>query len=124
VTQGQAAHHEIACIRIYRLFLLDPAAHIFDEFDIKSSGEAAGDFVLHLREVGAIGVNAIGPDMCAAFGVDQLRVHSNLVAGPPDATFEYIADAELTADLLRVDRLSFISKSSIPSDDKTAGDPG
>jgi hypothetical protein len=32
-----------------------------------------------LHEVGAIRVDAVGPNMCAVFGVDQLRIHAHPV---------------------------------------------
>ena len=87
ITPRPAAHYEIPRIRVYRLLLLDPAAHVLDEFEVYSPGKTAGDFVLRFRKIGAIGVEPVRPKMRPAFSVDQLRVHSNLVAGPPDATF-------------------------------------
>jgi hypothetical protein len=67
---GPPTHDEIARIGIDRPFLLDPAAQILDEFKIKSPGEAAGDLVLRCREVGAIGVEPVGPQLHPAFGID------------------------------------------------------
>ena len=43
--------------------------------------------------------------MRIALGVDQLGVDPDLVAGSLDAAFEQVANAELAANLLRVDRL-------------------
>src|SRR5438270_13019470 len=94
VKPGPATHDEIACIRIDRLLLLDPAVRIFDEFNVQCAREAAGDLALRFREVRTIGIELVGPEMRAAFGVDQLRVHANLIAGPPYAALKGIADAE------------------------------
>ena len=59
--------------------------------------------------------------MRAVFGVDQLRVHPNLIASAPHAPFEDIADAELTADLSRVDGFALVGKCRIPGDHKAPG---
>ncbi len=91
------------------------------EFDTERSGKAVGDFVLRYREVGSIGIKPLGPKVRAVFGVDELRVYPNLIAGAPHAPFEHITDAELTADLLRVERFAFIGKSGIAGDHKAAG---
>jgi hypothetical protein len=55
-------------------------------------------------------------------GVDQLRVHADPVARPPDAAFKHIAYAQLAADLLRVDGLVPVGKRGIARDDKHASD--
>ena len=67
---GPPTHDEIARIGIDRPFLLDPAAQILDEFEIERPGETAGDLVLGCREVGAIGVEPVGPQLHPAFGID------------------------------------------------------
>ena len=123
VPPGPAAHNEIARVGIDRVFVLDPAAGIAEELNIRASSQAAGDLVLRFREVRAIGVEPVGPEMRAGFGIDQLRVHPNLVTGPPHAAFEDIANAELAADLLYVDRLALVGKSGVAGDHEAAGDP-
>ena len=123
IRQGPAAHDEIARIGIDRLFLLDPAARVPHEFDVERSGEAAGDLVLRFRKVGPIGIKPVGSKVRAVFGVDQLRVHPNLITSAPHAPFEDIADAELAADLSRVDGFALVGKSGIAGDYEAACDP-
>ena len=48
-------------------------------------------------------MEALGPPMCIALGIDELSVDTNLVARSPDAAFEHIANAEILADLPSVD---------------------
>ena len=73
---------------------------------IQGPCEAAGDLALRFREVRTIGVEPVGPEMRAAFGIDQLRVHPNLITSSPYAAFEDVVNTELAADLLHVDRLA------------------
>jgi len=40
--------------------------------------------------------------MGTAGGIDQLRVHADLVAHPPDTAFDNVANTELTTDPLYV----------------------
>src|SRR6516162_762325 len=102
-------------------FLLDPAAHYLHDLEIEGPREAAGDLVLSFREVGAIGIEAVRPKMCTAFGVDQLDVYAYLVTGSPYAALEHVTDAELAANLFHVDRFAPVRKCSIPSDHEAAG---
>jgi hypothetical protein len=44
------------------------------------------------------------PEMRVGLGIDQLDIDANLVARPLDASLQYMAYAELAADLLGVDR--------------------
>jgi hypothetical protein len=47
-------------------------------------------------------------------GIDQLDADADLVTRAPDAPFEQVADAQLSADLLCVDRLVPIGERGIP----------
>jgi len=118
-----AAHDEIPRVGIGHLFLLDAAANIPNELEIESLSEAACDLALRFGEVSALGLESIGPNMRTAFRVDQLNIHPNLIAGPPDAALEDIAGAEVSADLLHVGRLAFISEGPIAGDHEAPGNP-
>src|SRR5262249_8238756 len=120
---GQPTHNEIACIRVNRFFLLDAAAHIPDEFDIQRPGKMVSDFVLRLRKVCPIGVKPVGPEMRAGFGVNELDIYPDVVAGPADAAFEYIANAKLSADLLCIYRFALVGEGRVAGDHETTGDP-
>jgi len=52
-------------------------ADIPDEFEVERPGEAVGDLALGLSEVWATCLEAIGPNMRAAFGLDQLYINLN-----------------------------------------------
>src|SRR5262249_31763354 len=93
VPPNPAAHDRIARIRIDRLFLLDPAARGFYEFSFERPGETAGDLAVGPREIRAINVKPVRPNVCTGFGIDQLHIHLDLVARPPHASFEDIAHA-------------------------------
>jgi len=76
--------------------------HRLREFEIEGASKAPSDLALRFREVGVIGLEAICPKVGTGLGVDQLHVHPNLVAGPPNAALKDIANAERTTDLPHV----------------------
>ena len=76
---------------------------------------------LRFREIGAIGVEPVCPDVCARFRVDQLHIHADLVAAAPHAALEHIADAELATDLLRIDRFALVGEGGVARDHEAAG---
>jgi hypothetical protein len=121
VIPGPAAHDEISRIRISGTILLDAAAEISDEFEVERLRQAAGDLALCVGEVSAVGLKPVGPNMRAAFRVDQLDVHPNMIAASPYAAFQHIADAEFAADLLHVDRFTLIGKGGAAGDHKASG---
>ena len=84
-------HDKIARIGIALLLLRDATAYLLHELDVDGPSKAAGDLVLRLSEVGAVRLEAVGPDMRGAFRIDELDIHLNLVTGSPHATFDDIA---------------------------------
>ena len=62
--------------------------------------------------------------MSSAFGVYQLDIYFDLIASPPHAAFEDIANAELAADLLCVDGLTLLGKRRVVRDHEASRDPG
>jgi len=63
-----------------------------------------GDLVLHCKDVGEIAVVALGPDMVADLGLDQLRSDADPIAGFTQAAFEHISHTQLASDLFHIDR--------------------
>jgi hypothetical protein len=98
-----------------------PAALRRDQLDVDLMGQAGGDLVLHVEEIGPPLVEALGPKMRAAFGVDELRVESSPLTGSLHAAFEDVSHAELAADLAGVDRFALIGESGAPRDRPNAG---
>ena len=67
--------------------------------------ESRDDFILHVEQVGDRLVKALGPQVLAGFGVDQLHVHPKPVAAALHRAFEHVADVQFAPDLFHVDRL-------------------
>src|SRR6516165_4557976 len=68
------------------------------------------NLVLHREDIGEIAVVALGPDMLAGLGLDQLRGDPDTIAGFAQAACEHITHAQLAADLFHVDRSAFVSE--------------
>ena len=86
--------------------------------------EPAGDLVLHSEQIGGVAVEPLRPEMGVGCRIDQLSADPDLAAGPPDAAFEYIAHAELAADLLCVDRLALVGERGVALNHQAALDAG
>ena len=84
-------------------------------------GEAGDDLVLHVEEIGDGLVEALGPEVRAGLGVDQLHVDAHAVSAALHAAFEHIAHVELAADLLQVDGLALVGEGGVAADDEGAG---
>ena len=54
--------------------------------------------------------------MAARFGIDELRVDSDPIAGALHAAFEGVADTEFTSDLPDIDRLALVGERRITGD--------
>ena len=72
--------------------------------------------VLQLEDVLQFAVHAVGPESGAGLGVDQLPGDAQPVAGLAHASFKHVADAELAADLLHVDRAALVGEAGIAGD--------
>ena len=60
--------------------------------------------------------------MGSGFGIDQLDVDPDLIAGSLDAPFQDIAHPQVAPDPLRVDRLALVSERGVARDDQAALD--
>jgi len=83
-----------------------------------SDRHSLGDLVLQREDVGKIAVVALGPDVLAALGLDQLRGDADAIAGFAQAAFEHIAHTELASDLLHIDRAALVAEGRIARDDE------
>jgi len=84
----------------------------------EKAGDADRDFVLDLEHVFEQVVEADGPKMRSARGIDQLCGDAHPPASFPNRAFEHVANAKLAADLLHVDGLALVGKTRIAGDDK------
>src|SRR5262245_28048118 len=58
-----------------------------------------GNLVLNSEDVLQLAVVTLGPKVSAGQGIDELGGDADAIAGPTDAAFENVANAELAADL-------------------------
>jgi hypothetical protein len=100
-----------------------PGGFRFDQLEVEGNCDPARDLVLQDEQIADVAVEPLGPQMRAAFGIDQLSVDAHLAARAPDAPFQHIADAELAADLPRLDRFALVGKGGAASDHEASRDP-
>ena len=74
------------------------------EFMPEPVGEPGYDLILHVEKVGDRLVEALGPDLTAGFGVDQLDVDAHAVPRALHAALEHIANVDLAPDLPEIGR--------------------
>src|SRR5258708_18820445 len=74
--------------------------------------------VLQGENIVGLAVIALGPDMRAGRGVDELPGDAHAIAGLAHAAFEHIAHAKLAADLLHVDSAALVGEGRITRDDE------
>ncbi len=83
---------------------------------LDGADDAFADPVLQVEDVGEIAFEAIGPDMAAGGGLDQLAVDAHAAAGAPHAALEHITDAKLAPDSADIGGFSLIGKTRIARD--------
>lgn len=104
IHQRQRLQVEVVSIETFGTLAARPLDLGLADLRLDPSDHGLGDLVLEIEDVGGRAVELLGPDMRAGDPVDQLRADANAVAGPPDAPFEKIPDAEFLRRLARVDR--------------------
>ena len=67
-------------------------------------------------------VVALGPQVTAGGGIDQLRRDPHLVVSLAHAAFQHIPHAQLLAHVLYFHRFAFVGEGRVASDDEQAGD--
>ena len=66
-------------------------------------------------------VEAFGPQMPAALGIDELRVEPHSIAGVLHAAFENVSNAQFATDLADIDRPALVGESGAAGDYKCPG---
>jgi hypothetical protein len=99
---------------------------LFDaaELDRQRLDDLVHDLVLCGEDVVQLAVEAVGPQMAAALGVDQLGGDAHAVAGLADRAFQHEAHAELAADLLHLHRPALVGEGGIARDHEQRLDLG
>ena len=80
----------------------------------------ARDALLQIEDVGQHVFITFGPDMVAAFAVDQLRRDAHAVAGLAHTAFEQEVHAQLLGDPFRVQALALVSERAVAGDHEEA----
>jgi hypothetical protein len=88
----------------------EPSGIDGDQLEMQGFGDARDNVVLHLQVIRPILIELVGPQMRAALGVDDLRIHADFVATVLLAAFERVANGKLLADLLHVHGLVLVGK--------------
>ena len=89
---------------------------------MECSDNPAGDIILNGEQVRELSVEMIRPhpDRCPRF--DKLSGNANFVSRPPNASFQDIADAEFSPDVVNIDRFRLVGERRAPGDyEKIAG---
>jgi hypothetical protein len=77
-----------------------------------------GDLVLHRENIRELPVVAVGPDVIARFGFDQLCGDPDTIAGLSQAALEHIADAEIAPNAFHINRAASVGERGITSDNE------
>jgi hypothetical protein len=92
------------------------------QLDRQRSGDVLRNRVLHREHVLEFSVVALGPEMHAARGVDELRRNSHSITSSSHAALQEVANAQFTGDLLRVRGLAFESQDRVARDNREIGE--
>ena len=80
------------------------------------AGDGSRDLVLHCEYIGHFAVVAIRPQVMTAGGIDQLGGDPYPVAGPADAAFKHVANAEFARNLADIDGRTLVGECRIARD--------
>src|SRR5262245_37085985 len=94
-----------------------------NELEVERDRNPARNFVLEREHIARIAVEPLCPQMHIGLGIDQLGTDADLVARSPATASEYIAYAQLTTNLLGVDRLVAIGERGVARDYQHVREP-
>ena len=117
---GQALKKEVHRIGIGRLFGV--ARLNGGDLSAQRVRQAPDDFVLHVEEIGERLVKPLRPQMTASLGVDELHVDAHAVSAALNAALEDIANVQVAADRLHVERLALVGERRVAGDHDRAAD--
>src|SRR4029434_8562661 len=101
---------KIIIIRLQALGWFAQSPRHFSSFKLRRqcAYHARRHLILQIEDVFERAVVAVGPDVIACCGVNELSSDADAIAGLADASLQHISDAELAADLLQIDRLALV----------------
>ncbi len=86
--------------------------------------DGSSDLVLCREDIAQLALIALGPEVSAGIGPDQLAGNPDLVAGRSHAAFEDITHAELAPDLTDIDGAGLVGKCRITGDHEQRSELG
>src|SRR5438445_13722651 len=116
-----ASQREVDRIQFLWLLALDAPCFCYHQLEVHSPREPRCDLVLHVEEVHARLIEALRPEMCARFCVDELRIHAQAIRAALNTAFQYVANAKLAADLASIHGLALVCEGSLARDDEIIG---
>ena len=78
------------------------------DFDLECGHDLLRDFGLQIEDVGQLAIVLLAPEVKSAGGVDQLGRDPNAPPGFANAALEHVANAQLAAHILNLDRLPLV----------------
>src|ERR1700724_1232114 len=94
------------------------------ELVVKCESDASGDFILHLKQVCDVTVEALGPQMATSLSFYQLYAHSNPVLGATHAALHNVAHVQLAPNLRGIDLPAFVVECGAACDYEAARPSG
>ena len=94
------------------------------ELELQRGHDLLHDLILQGKDVCERTVVALGPEVSAGGGVDQLRDDAHLIAGFLHTAFQHVAHAQFFPDVLHVGGFAFVGEGGVTRDDKQVGNAG
>src|SRR5262249_26758852 len=101
--EGKSTQKEVVGIHAFGRFPAGTLHLGMPELRLDGANDARGDPVLQIEDILQPAIKAIGPEVGATRGINELARNSNAVGSLAHAAFEHIADAKFTPDLPDVD---------------------
>ncbi len=113
---GIGLHYQVPGAQVLRR--AGPRAHRFgfQQFGLNRCDDFSRDLILQFKYIGELAVVAVGPDVIAGRGIDQLRGDPHAVAALADTAFQHVAHAKLARGALHVDGLALVRERGVARD--------
>src|SRR5258708_5560930 len=105
---------EVDRIRVGHSFC--PLCFSREQFRTQLIGELGDNFILHVEQVSHWFVEPVCPQVVSGDGVDELDIDAHPATAALNASLKNVAHVEIAADLLGLDRLTFVSEGGVARD--------
>ena len=110
-TQIQVVGSEVTCRTVRRTRSFSGL-----QFRLDNARNAYRDLILEIEHVVERAVETVGPEMCASFGLDQLRCDAHFASGLAHRALKHITDAQFATNTLYIDGLELVRERRIARD--------